>query len=52
MSETDIFSALEKETKIDYIPGGCSYNAMRIFNVEINFKFSGCFLIKMMDIAL
>lgn len=33
MSETEIFSILENETKVTYVPGGCSYNTMRIFNV-------------------
>jgi adenosine kinase len=32
MDETTIFVDMEKEARITYVPGGCSYNAMRIFN--------------------
>jgi hypothetical protein len=33
MSETKVFKVLEKESSVEYVPGGCSYNAMRVFNV-------------------
>lgn len=34
MNDTIVFKALEKETSVTYVPGGCSYNAMRVFHVE------------------
>ena len=34
MSETNIFSILENECEVTYVPGGCSYNTMRILNVR------------------
>ena len=33
MSETALLGDLENDAKVNYVPGGCSYNAMRIFNV-------------------
>ena len=35
MSETKLFSILEEEATITYVPGGCSYNTMRVLNVNI-----------------
>jgi hypothetical protein len=34
MSETKVFKDIERETSVCYVPGGCSYNAMRVFNVK------------------
>ena len=35
MSETNIFSVLETETSTTYVPGGCSFNTMRVLNVKL-----------------
>jgi hypothetical protein len=35
MQETDIIHLLEKENSIAYVPGGCSYNTIRVFNVNV-----------------
>lgn len=34
MSDTNIFQILENEINITYVPGGCSYNTMRVLNVS------------------
>jgi hypothetical protein len=34
MSETPVFKAIEKEALVTYVPGGCSYNTMRVFHVR------------------
>jgi adenosine kinase len=36
MSETPIFNILEKQEKVTYVAGGCSYNTMRVFNWFLN----------------
>jgi len=39
MSENAIFAALETESSgVTYVPGGCSYNAMRVFNWMLKSK--------------
>lgn len=38
MTETNIFSILENECVVTYVPGGCSYNTMRVFNFMLNEK--------------
>lgn len=36
MTETNIFKILEEEATITYVPGGCSYNTMRVLNVKFS----------------
>jgi len=38
MSETNIFQVLEEETEVTYVPGGCSYNTMRVMNWMLNYN--------------
>ncbi len=33
LTESNVVQSLEKETTPTYVAGGCSYNAMRVFNV-------------------
>jgi len=34
LRDTPAIQCLEKEAQITWVPGGCSYNTMRIFNVK------------------
>jgi hypothetical protein len=34
MSDTNIFSKIEEDHSITYVPGGCSFNTMRVLNVR------------------
>jgi len=38
MSENPVFAALEMECQMTYVPGGCSYNTMRVFNWMVKSK--------------
>jgi len=38
ITETNIFSVLENECEVTYVPGGCSYNTMRVLNFMLGDK--------------
>ena len=43
MKDVDFIEEFEDKGLVTYVPGGCQFNAMRVFNVRlfVNF-FSGC----------
>ena len=43
MKDVEFIEEFQDKSMVTYVPGGCQFNAMRVFNVRlfVNF-FSGC----------